>query len=58
MGAIFLALGIIIGHFAIVKTTTSNTSWKYDRFTRQADPQSYKTFVNSIQAVNIENNLK
>jgi hypothetical protein len=58
VGAIFLALGIIIGHFAIVKTTTSNTSWKYDRLTRQADPKNYKTFIDSIKAANIEDNLR
>ncbi len=55
--ALALGLGIIIGHFAINKTA-SNTSSKYDRLTRQADQQNYKTFVNSIQATNIEANLK
>jgi hypothetical protein len=55
--ALALGLGIIIGHFAITKTT-SNTSSKYDRLTQQADQQNYKTFVNSIQATNIEANLE
>jgi hypothetical protein len=53
--ALALGLGIIIGHFAITKTTTSS---KYDRLTRSANQQHYKTFVNSIQAANIEANLK
>jgi hypothetical protein len=52
-----LGLGIIIGHFAINKDQTPVYS-KYDRLTRQADQQIYKTFVNSIQADNIEANLK
>ncbi|CAF1640902.1 unnamed protein product [Rotaria sordida] len=52
-----LGLGIIIGHFAITKTTT-NTSSKYDRLTRPADQQNYQTFINSIQPANIEANLK
>ncbi|CAF4187447.1 unnamed protein product, partial [Rotaria sordida] len=55
--ALALGLGIIIGHFAITKTT-SNTSFKYDRLTRPADQQNYQTFINSIQAANIEANLK
>ncbi|UJR30817.1 hypothetical protein I4U23_018335 [Adineta vaga] len=56
--ALAFGLGIIIGHFAIKKTATTTTTWKYDRLTRAADPQNYQTFINSIQASNIENNLK
>jgi len=53
--ALAVGLGIIIGHFAITKT---NNASKYDRLTRQADQQNYRTFVNSIQAANIEANLQ
>ncbi|CAF1329620.1 unnamed protein product [Adineta ricciae] len=55
--AVALGVGIIIGHFAIKKPTTTVT-WKHDRLTRAADPQNYQTYINSIQASNIENNLK
>ncbi|CAF1491216.1 unnamed protein product [Rotaria sordida] len=55
--ALALGLGIIIGHFAITKTTT-NTSSKYDRLIKPADQQNYQTFINSIQPANIEANLK
>ncbi|CAF0720427.1 unnamed protein product [Adineta steineri] len=54
---IALGLGIIIGHFAIKKTTSSTTG-KYDYLTRDADQQNYKTFISSIQSANIEANLK
>ena len=57
VAAVALGVGIIIGHFAIKKPTTTET-WKYDRLTRAADPQNYQTYINSIQASNIENNLK
>jgi len=52
-----LGIGILIGHFAIIKTET-NVSWKYDKLTRPADQQNYRTFIDSIQAANIEANLK
>jgi hypothetical protein len=52
-----LSVGIIIGHFGINKSQTPVTS-KYDRLTRQADEQNYKTFISSIQATRIEENLK
>jgi hypothetical protein len=52
-----LGIGILIGHFAIIKTAT-NVSWKYDKLTRPADQQNYRTFIDSIQAANIEANLK
>ncbi|CAF4768009.1 unnamed protein product [Rotaria sp. Silwood1] len=52
-----LGLGLIIGHFGISKKT-SDTSWKYNRLTRPADPKNYRTFIDSIQAANIEANLK
>ncbi|CAF0939456.1 unnamed protein product [Rotaria sordida] len=55
--ALALGLGIIIGHFAITKRT-SNTSSKYDRLTKPADQRNDQTFINSIQAANIEANLK
>ncbi|CAF0755051.1 unnamed protein product [Adineta steineri] len=55
--AIAFGLGIIIGHFAIKKTTSSITG-KYDYLTRDADQQNYKTFISSIQSANIEANLK
>ncbi|CAF1148812.1 unnamed protein product [Rotaria sp. Silwood1] len=51
--ALALGLGIIIGHFAVPKT-----SWKYDRLTKPADQRNYQIFINSIQATNIETNLK
>ena len=56
--ALALGIGIIIGHFAIPKATTDNTSGKYDRLTRQANQQNYQTFINSINAANIEANLR
>ena len=56
--ALALGLGIIIGHFAITKAGTTTTTTKYDRLTRQADPQNYKTFVDSVRETNIEDNLK
>ncbi|CAF4982016.1 unnamed protein product [Rotaria sp. Silwood1] len=55
--ALALGLGIIIGHFAITKPT-HNTSWKHDRLTKSADQRNYQTFIDSIQATNIEINLK
>jgi hypothetical protein len=55
--AVGIGIGIVIGHFAINKDQTPAT-WKYDRLTRQADQQNYKTFINSIQADNIEDNLR
>jgi hypothetical protein len=59
MGAFFLVLGIIIGHFSITKTsTTIDRSWKYDHLMQQADLQNYQTFIDSIKAANIEANLK
>ncbi|CAF4422449.1 unnamed protein product, partial [Adineta steineri] len=54
--AIAFGLGIIIGHFAIKKTTNSTTG-KYDYLTRNADQQNYQTFISSIQSPNIEANL-
>ncbi|CAF4277937.1 unnamed protein product [Adineta steineri] len=54
---IALGLGIIIGHFAIKKTTSSTTG-KYDYLTHDADQQNYKTFISSMQSTNIEANLK
>lgn len=51
-----VGIGIIIGHFAISKTT--NTSSKYDHLTRQTDPKNYQKFIDSIQATRIEENLK
>ncbi|CAF3690344.1 unnamed protein product [Rotaria sp. Silwood1] len=55
--AFALGLGLIIGHFGITKKT-SGTSWKYNRLTRPADPKNYRTFIDSIEAANIEANLK
>ncbi|CAF4516389.1 unnamed protein product, partial [Rotaria sp. Silwood2] len=55
--ALALGLGIIIGHFAVTKTT-SDTSWKYNHLTKPADQQNYQIFIDSIQAANIEANLK
>jgi len=57
VAACSLGIGILIGHFAIVKTET-NVPWKYEKLTRQADQQNYRTFIDSIQAGNIETNLK
>jgi hypothetical protein len=55
--ALVLGIGIIIGYFGINKRTPSGP-WKYDKLTRQADPQNYKTYIDSVQAGNIEENLK
>jgi hypothetical protein len=52
-----LGVGIIIGHFGIKKSQTP-VSWKYDPLTRQAKQQNYQTFIDSIQATRIEENLK
>ncbi|CAF0721862.1 unnamed protein product [Adineta steineri] len=57
VAAIAFGLGIIIGHFAIKKPTSSTTG-KYDYLTRNVDQQNYKTFISSIQSANIEANLK
>lgn len=57
MGVIALGVGIVIGYFVIKKQQTSDT-WKYDRLTRQADKKNYQTFIDSVQAANIEANLK
>ncbi|CAF2689426.1 unnamed protein product, partial [Rotaria sp. Silwood2] len=54
---IALGLGLIIGHFGISKKT-SDSSWKYHRLTKPADPKNFQTFIDSIQAANIETNLK
>lgn len=51
-----LGLGIIIGHFAI--NNTNSLSSKFNRLTRPADPKVYRTFIDSIQAANIEADLK
>ncbi|CAF1344379.1 unnamed protein product [Rotaria sp. Silwood1] len=55
--AFALGLGLIIDHFGITKKT-SDTSWKCNRLTRPADPKNYRTFIDSIEAANIEANLK
>jgi hypothetical protein len=52
-----IGLGIVIGYFGINKKQTP-TDWKYDRLTRPADPKNYKTFIDSIKAANIEDNLR
>ncbi len=57
MAACSLGIGILIGHFAITKTTI-DLPWKYDKLTHQADQQNYQTFIDSVQANNIEANLK
>ena len=51
-----MGLGIIIGYFGI-KGVPSD-SWKYDNLTREADPTNYRTYIDSVQAANIEANLK
>ncbi len=57
MVACSLGIGILIGHFAIIKTAT-NVPWKYDKLTRPADQQNYRTFIDSVRADNIEANLQ
>ncbi|CAF1229294.1 unnamed protein product [Rotaria sordida] len=57
VGVIALGVGIVIGYFVIKKQQTPDT-WKYDRLTRQADKKNYQTFIDSVQAANIEANLK
>jgi hypothetical protein len=57
VAACSLGLGIIIGHFAITKAATG-AALQYKKLTRQADQQNYPTFINSIQANNIEANLR
>jgi uncharacterized protein YneF (UPF0154 family) len=52
-----VGVGIVIGYFAINKQQTPAT-WKYDKLTREANQQNYQTFIDSIQAANIEANLK
>ncbi|CAF3610983.1 unnamed protein product [Rotaria sp. Silwood1] len=54
---ISIGVGILIGHFAIAKSQT-NTSWKHNYITQQANPEHYKKFIDSIKATNIEANLK
>ncbi len=57
VASLALAIGIIIGHFGINKGQTSGP-WKYDKLTRQADQQNYRTFIDSVRADNIEANLQ
>lgn len=57
MASLALGLGIIIGYFGINKGKSSGP-WKYEKLTRQADQQNYKTYIDSVQATNIEANLK
>ncbi|CAF1456898.1 unnamed protein product [Rotaria sordida] len=57
VGVIALGVGIVIGYFVIKKQQNHDT-WKYDRLTRQADKKNYQTFIDSVQAANIEANLK
>ncbi|CAF3467962.1 unnamed protein product [Rotaria sp. Silwood1] len=57
IGIIALGIGVTIGYFGINKQQT-HAILKYDRLTRQADQQNYQTFIDSIQAANIETNLK
>ncbi len=58
IGAAFaFAIGILIGHFAIAKEAT-DVSRLYEKLTRKADQQNYRTFIDSVQAANIETNLK
>ncbi|CAF3247494.1 unnamed protein product, partial [Rotaria sp. Silwood2] len=52
-----VGIGILIGHFAITKIPT-DISRKYNYITRQENQQNYQTFINSIQAANIEAYLK
>lgn len=52
-----LGIGIIIGHFGI-KKNESTVDYKYSQLTRQVDEKNYKTFIDSINANNIEANLK
>jgi hypothetical protein len=57
VASLALGIGIIIGYFGINKGTSSGP-WKYEKLTRKADQQNYQTFIDSVQAVNIEANLK
>ncbi|CAM2718148.1 unnamed protein product [Rotaria socialis] len=57
VAVVFVGIGILIGHFAITKEVT-NTPWKYSYVPRQTSQQNYQTFIRSIQAENIEANLK
>ncbi len=57
MAAFAFAIGILIGHFAIAKEG-KNVFELYEKLTRKADQQNYRTFIDSVQAVNIEANLK
>jgi hypothetical protein len=57
VAALSLGIGILIGHFAIVKTETITTS-KYDYLIGKVGQENYKTFIDSIRAANIEASLK
>ena len=58
-----LGVGIIIGYFGINKGSSSPSPsppspWPYENLTREADPKNYQTYIDSVQAANIEGNLK
>jgi hypothetical protein len=57
VASLALGIGIIIGYFGINKTKSSGP-WKYEYLTRQANQQNYKTYIDSVQAANIEANLQ
>ncbi|CAF5216524.1 unnamed protein product, partial [Rotaria magnacalcarata] len=57
VAVVFVGIGILIGHFAITKEVT-NTPWKHSYVPRHTSQQNYQTFIRSIQAENIEANLK
>jgi hypothetical protein len=57
VASLALGIGIIIGHFGINKGKSSGP-WQYENLTRQANQQNYKTYIDSVQAANIEANLQ
>jgi hypothetical protein len=57
VGSFSLSVGIPIGHSVKNKKETHIPS-KYGYVTPQANEQNYQTFIDSIQATRIEENLK
>ena len=57
--ALALGIGIIIGHFAIKKNDSPKSDeFDYSSLTKQADQETFKKFIDSVNAERIRENLR
>ncbi|XP_030647261.1 aminopeptidase NAALADL1 [Chanos chanos] len=56
-GGLVLAVGILLGHFAIKKTASSQPKWVEEAF-RDVDESFIETFISEVDAAQIEANLR